>query len=267
MPSPDPYVAIDAQPDPSVFARLLELRGAQPHQRRLRRGFLAFAGIAPGARVLDVGCGTGVVTRELAARVGPRGGVVGVDPSRAFVREARRRTRGARVRFRVGDGADLPFRDRTFDAAVAVTVLLHVARSDRVLAEMCRVVRPGGTVAVLDQDFGTFVLDLPDRALTRRVVDGHAERYYANPWSGRSLLRQLRAAGLAGVRGRAFAVVEPRYDEYVRSLLSRRVQLAAKWRLVTRVEERRWLAAADEAGSRGDFYMSLNYYAAAGRRP
>jgi SAM-dependent methyltransferase len=267
MPSPDPYIAIDAQPDPSVFARLLELRGAQPHQQRLRRGFLAFAGIAPGARVLDVGCGTGVVARELAARVGRRGRVVGVDPSRAFLREARRRSRGTGVRFRLGSGTDLPFRDGSFDAAVAVTVLLHVPRSDRVLAEMCRVVRPGGTVALLDQDFGTLVLDLPDRALTRRIVDGHAERFYPDPWSGRSLLRRLRAAGLVRVRGRVFPVVEPRYDEYVRSLLSRRVDLARRWRLVTEAERRRWLAAADEAGARGDFYMSLNFYAAAGQRP
>jgi ubiquinone/menaquinone biosynthesis C-methylase UbiE len=267
MPSPDPYLSIDTQPDPSVFARLLEMRGAQPHQRRLRRAFLAFAGIAPGVRVLDVGCGTGVVTRDLAARVGPRGHVVGMDPSRAFLREARRRTRAPGVRFRPGDGTDLPFRDGAFDVAVAVTVLLHVPSSDRVLAEMRRVVRPGGTVAVLDQDMGTFVLDLPDRALTRRIVDGHAERFYPHPWSGRSLLRRLRAAGLARVRGRAFAVVEPRYDEYVRSLLSRRVNLARTWRLVTEAERRRWLADADAAGARGDFYMSLNFYAAAGRCP
>jgi SAM-dependent methyltransferase len=266
MPSPDPYLAIDAQPDPSMFTRLLEMRGAQPHQRRLRRAFLAFAGIAPGARVLDVGCGTGVVTRDLVARVGPRGRVVGLDPSRAFLAEARRRTRGAGVRFRHGNGTDLPFRDGTFDAAVAVTVLLHVPQGDRVLAEMRRVVRPGGTVAVLDQDLGTLVLDLPDRALTRRIVDGHAERFYPNPWSGRTLLRRLRAVGLTQVRGRVFGVVEPRYDEYVRSLLTRRVDLARKWRLVTEAERRRWLAAADEAGARGDFYMSLNFYAAVGRR-
>src|SRR5581483_8026960 len=168
MPSPDPYVAIDAQPDPSLFARLLELRGAQPHQRRLRRAFLAFAGVPAGARVLDVGCGTGVVTRELAHRAGARGRVVGVDPSRAFVSEARARSRAAGLeavcRFRAGRGDALQFRDRAFDVVVAVTVLLHVTDSDRVLAEMCRVVRPGGRVAVLDQDFGTLVLDLPDRA-------------------------------------------------------------------------------------------------------
>jgi ubiquinone/menaquinone biosynthesis C-methylase UbiE len=269
-PSPDPYVAIDAQPDPLVFARLLELRGAQPHQRRLRQAFLAFAGIRRGTRVLDVGCGTGVVTRDLARRVGSGGAVVGVDPSRALVREARRGARrdagGAARSFRVGDGLRLPFRPASFDAALAVTVLLHVPQSDRVLAEMGRVTRPGGRVAVLDQDFGTLAIDLPDRALTRRILDGHAERYYANPWSGRTLVRRLRSAGFRRVRGRAFVVVEPRYDEYVRSLLARRVDLTSRWGLITPVEGRRWLESADAAATRGEFYMSLNYYGAAGVR-
>lgn len=267
--SPDPFVAIDAQPDPRRFARLLELRGAQPHQRRLRRAFLRFAGVAAGDHVLDVGCGTGVVTRDLAAAAGRRGRVVGVDPSRAFVAEARRRTGsdGAGCRFRVADGLRLPFRDGAFDAALAVTVLLHVPESGRVLAEMIRVTRSGGRVAALDQDMGTLVLDLPDRALTRRIVDGHAERYYADPWSGRTLARRLRAAGLARVRGRVFVVVEPAYDEYVRSLLARRVELTTGWGLVTAAEGRRWLADADAAASRGEFSMSLNYYAAVGVVP
>jgi SAM-dependent methyltransferase len=269
--SADPYLAIDAQPDPLVFARLLELRGAQPAQRRLRRAFLAFTGIAPGARALEVGCGTGVVTRDLGRRVGRRGRVVGVDPSRAFVREARRRAREAApavpCTFRVADGRRLPFRAGRFDAALAVTVLLHVPEADRVLAEMMRVVRPGGRVAALDQDLGTLVLDLPDRALTRRIVEGHAERFYPNPWSGRTLVRRLRAAGLGRVRGRVFVVVEPRYDEYVRSLLSRRAEFVTRRRLVTAAEARRWLRDADDAAARGEFYMSLNFYGAVGVVP
>jgi SAM-dependent methyltransferase len=270
MASLDPYVNIDGQPEPRRFARLLELRGAQPHQARLRRAFVGFAGIRPGWRVLDVGCGTGIVTRDLRARVGPTGRVVGVDPSRAFIREARRRASAeprGRCTFRVADGRGLPFPTASFDAAVAVTVLLHVTASDRVLAEMMRVTRSGGYVAVLDQDLGTLAIDLPDRALTRRIVDAHADRIYANPWSGRTLLRRFRTVGLRRVRGRAFVVVDRGYDSYVRSILERRVELTTSWRVITAAEGRRWLESADAAGGRGEFFMSLNYYAVVGVRP
>ena len=119
-------------------------------------------------RVLDVGCGTGVVTRDVAVCVGAAGGVVGVDPSRALLAVARRRPGGggpgARPTYRHGDGLGLPFPPASFDVTLAVTVLLHVPAGDRILGEMMRVTRPGGRVAVLDQDFGTFVLDVPDRA-------------------------------------------------------------------------------------------------------
>jgi SAM-dependent methyltransferase len=221
-------------------------------------------------RVLDVGCGTGVVTRDVAARVGARGAAVGVDPSRALLAVARRRARtvasSARPTFRRGDGLALPFGPASFDVALAVTVLLHVPDSDRVLAEMIRVTRPGGRVAVLDQDFGTLALDAPDRALTRRIVDGHAERFYAEPWSGRTLARRLRRAGLARVRSRPFVVVDTAYDGYVRSMLERRVNLATEWGLVTAADARRWLGHIEAAARRGDFYMSLNYYGAVGVR-
>jgi ubiquinone/menaquinone biosynthesis C-methylase UbiE len=202
--------------------------------------------------------------------VGPRGRAVGVDPSRAFVRAAQRGARAdgvaARCAFRVADGLRLPFAAAAFDAAVAVTVFLHVPRSDRILGEMIRVTRPGGAIAVLDQDLGTLAIDHPDRALTRRIVEAHAERYYADPWSGRGLKRRLRAAGLARVRGRAFVVVEPAYDEYTRSFLVRRADFTVRWRVITPAEGRRWLADADRAAARGDFFMSVNFYAAVGSR-
>ena len=266
----DPYRAIDREQDPQRFARILEARGQQVGQARLRRGFLSFAGIRAGMRVLDVGCGTGVVTRDVAARVGSRGAAVGVDPSRSLLDVARRRARegGAPDRpiFRAGDGVALPFPRASFDAALAVTVLLHVPAGDAILREMIRVTPPGGRVAALDQDFGTFVLDVPDRALTRRIIDGHAERFYAEPWSGRTLARRFRRVGLRAVRSRAFVVVDSAYDDYVRSLLERRVELAVRWRIVTAVEGRRWLGSAEAAAGRGHFYMSLNYYGAVGIR-
>lgn len=269
----DPHLDVDRSPDPRGLARLLELRGQKASEIAVRRGFLAFVGIRPGWRVLDLGCGTGVVSRALAERVGRRGRVEGIDPSRVFIRRARGRARAAglasRLAFRVGDGASLQYQypDGSFDAALAVTVLLHVPRSERVLGEMVRVVRPGGRVAVLDQDFGTLVLDHEDRALTRRILDTHTDRYYADGWSGRSLLRRLRAAGLARVRLRPFVVVETAYDLYTRSMLERRVEACLRWRLISRSEGRRWLGALEVRAREGSFFFSLNYYAAVGVRP
>jgi ubiquinone/menaquinone biosynthesis C-methylase UbiE len=266
----DPYRAIDRQADPRQFARLLEARGRQPHQTRLRRGFLSMAGVGSGMRVLDVGCGTGVVTRDVALRVGGRGVAVGVDPSRALLAVARRRPAagsGARPTFRRGNGLALPFAAASFDVTLAVTVLLHVPAGDQILAEMIRVTRPGGRVAVLDQDFGTFALDVPDRALTRRILEGHAERFYAEPWSGRTLPRRLRLAGLKRVRSRVFVVVDAVYDEYVRSMLERRMDLVTRWRIATPAEGRRWLGSVEAVAASGDFFMSLNYYGAVGVRP
>src|SRR3989475_7299429 len=94
-PHPDPWRDVDAQPDAAQLAKSLELRGATRTQQRLRRRFLRFVPIRAGDGVLEVGCGTGVVIRDLAALVGRRGSVVGVDPSRLILGEARRLCRGA----------------------------------------------------------------------------------------------------------------------------------------------------------------------------
>jgi hypothetical protein len=83
----------------------------------------------------------------------------------------------------------------------------------------------------------------------------------------RPLARRLRLAGLARVRSRVFVVVDPVYDDYVRSVLERRVELATRWRLVAAGDGQRWLRSAEAAAARGVFFMSLNYYGVVGVRP
>ena len=105
-------------------------------------------GLAPGGVAVDVGCGTGALTR----RLGTRGRVVGVDINAFLLREAsaiaRQEGLGDAISFEVGSAEALPFPDDSFDAALACTVLDEVD-VDRGLAELARVVRPGGRVAVL----------------------------------------------------------------------------------------------------------------------
>lgn len=105
------------------------------------------AGVAPGQRVLDVACGTGIVARTAATRVAPGGSVVGVDLNEAMLTVARRVVPD--VEFRQGDAAALPFPDRSFDAVLSQMAMMFFPDRVAALAEMARVVTAAGTVAVL----------------------------------------------------------------------------------------------------------------------
>jgi SAM-dependent methyltransferase len=103
-----------------------------------------FASVAAGQRVLDVGCGPGALTAELATRLGPAA-VSAVDPSEPFVAAARERHPGVDLQ-RAG-AEDLPFEDRAFDAALAQLVVHFMADPVKGLREMARVTREQGVVA------------------------------------------------------------------------------------------------------------------------
>jgi demethylmenaquinone methyltransferase/2-methoxy-6-polyprenyl-1,4-benzoquinol methylase len=116
------------------------------HQWRRRAADLAAVG--PGDAVLDVATGTGDLAIEMARRVGPSGRVVGSDFSEEML--ARARTKDARVDWQWANALELPYRDGEFDAATVGFGARNFSDLDRGLAEMTRVVRPGGRVVVLE---------------------------------------------------------------------------------------------------------------------
>jgi SAM-dependent methyltransferase len=111
---------------------------------RLAPSFADFAEIAPGQRVLDVGCGPGALTTELVHRLGASD-VAAVDPTEQFVAAARERHPGVEVRIAAAE--ELPFADGQFDATLAQLVVHFMDDPVRGLAEMARVTRGGGVVA------------------------------------------------------------------------------------------------------------------------
>jgi SAM-dependent methyltransferase len=232
---------------------------------------LRFARIARGARVLEVGSGTGVVYRDIARLVGPAGRVVGVDTSRTLVgaagRLARRHGFGRGLVFRVADGARLPFRRGRFDATLAVTVFLHVEAPVAVLAEMIRVTRPGGMIGVQDQDFGSVVLAHPDRELTRAILDGVSASIYPEPYSGRRLPGLLCAAGLRRVRLQTAVYQDITLEPYTQTFLQRRAENAVKLDIVDAAGAQQWLHGFTALARAGGFVMTMNYYGATGVKP
>jgi SAM-dependent methyltransferase len=155
--------------------------------------------LRPGLDLLDVGCGPGTITVDLAARVAP-GRVVGLDVSPAPLDEARALAARSRVQvdFAVGDVYALDAADASFDVVHAHQVLQHLTDPVAALREMARVCRPGGIVAVRDVDYATFTWFPASPGLDRwlEVYYGVARYNQAEPDAGRRLLGWAHAAGL-----------------------------------------------------------------------
>ena len=118
----------------------------------LARQFLALVNVPPGSRVLDVACGTGVLTRAFAD-AGAH--VIGIDASEGYLEGARRRRSHPNIAYEHGDVRHMRFDNNAFDAAVSTLALDVIPEIEQVVAEMKRVTRPGGVVAsAVTQFFG-----------------------------------------------------------------------------------------------------------------
>jgi SAM-dependent methyltransferase len=119
----------------------------------LAPAYVSFAGVKDGERVLDVGTGTGSLAAAVEAKTKARE-IVGIDPSAGSISYAKQRTKSARVRFEVGDGQALPYRDASFDHAMSQFVVNFIPDHEKALREMRRVTRPGGVVSSCVWDYG-----------------------------------------------------------------------------------------------------------------
>lgn len=226
--------------------------------------------IAPGHAVLDVGCGPGTDTLTLAELVGPEGRVEGIDHDAAMVAEADLRAadagRSARVRHRQGDAYALPFADAEFDAARSERLFLHLDDPGRAVAEMVRVVRPGGRVVVMDTDWGTRSVDTPEVELERRIARV-LPGTLANGYSGRRLHGLMREAGVQELEIDLVPLCVTDYELW--RLLSRMemaFEVALRDGVMTEDEARRLDASFREKDAAGTFFASTTVVMVSGTR-
>ena len=182
----------------------------------LAAGLIGLAGVRPGMRVLDVGCGPGALTVQLDDRVGANGHVAAVEPSEGFAAACRERVPAADVR--VAPAEALPFPDGSFDAALCQLVVNFMADAEAGVREMARVVRPGGAVAACVWDYAGGMTMLRAFWDAAREVDlegaSRADEGVVMPWCREGDLEALwRTAGLRDVRG-ATLDVEADYADF-----------------------------------------------------
>jgi SAM-dependent methyltransferase len=156
------------------------------------------AGVVAGMRVLDVGCGPGGLTAELAARVGAQN-VAAIDPASQFVAACRERIPGADAR--EGTAEALPWDDDSFDAALSSLVIAFMADPDQGVREMARVTRPGGVVAICMWDLDGHGMEMLDRFWTaaRKVAPGLAGERMRPGGAEGDIADRMRRAGLTDV--------------------------------------------------------------------
>jgi len=193
---------------PLIYERLWRPLGGRvlmgalgPSMAGERRIALEMLDIGAGDRVLDVACGPGNFTRAFADAAGPDGVVVGLDASRTMLAQAVRERPGDGVEYVRASATDLPFRDASFDAVCCFAALYLIEEPLTAVAEIARVVAPGGRIALLSSvargPLPAGAVDALVRPLTGVRIFGRDE-----------LTRELRAQGLTGVRGRVSGLAQ-----------------------------------------------------------
>jgi ubiquinone/menaquinone biosynthesis C-methylase UbiE len=223
------YVAANAEKYEETMGRWSRLLAPQ---------LIRFGRLADGDRVLDVGCGTGSLAFTVPA-VANVASVTGIDKATMYVDYARDRTPDNRFHFQVADACSLPFDDASFNRVFSLLVLQFIPEPSRALAEMCRVTRPGGTIAAAVWDgYGgvPYIRLVWDIAA---VIDPSLERTLFRPLNAPNELADAwRAAGLTDVEQTSLLIRMDfaSFEDYWRPLISEGPvsQLVAKLSEATR---------------------------------
>ena len=266
---PDVWASI-AELDPRLQERLvsvLEARGADPQQQAMRRAFLGSIQFPAGARVLEVGCGTGVLTRVLA-RWSNVEAVVGVDPAASLIREAERLASSlANVTFKESDGRSLPFGDGEFDVVVFDSTLSHVPGPQRALSEACRVLRPAGWLAVFDGDYATTTVALSDHDPLQACVAAMMANSVNDRWLMRRLSGLVRQAGFDPIAFHSHGFSETAGGAYMLSVVDRGADILHHSGAIGQETAGALKAEARRRVEAGTFFGHIAYASLTARKP
>ncbi len=249
-------------------SRQIDAYNGSAGARARRAKILDVLALTPGTRVLDVGSGPGHQAFEMASVVGPSGRVDGIDPADTAIDIARHRcTELDNVHFQVGEATKLPFSDSIFDAAMSSQTFEFVDDVPAALAEMFRVLRPGGRLLIHDTDWGTICWRSSDPGRMARIMKA-LEGAFADPHLPQALAERLTAAGFADVRAEPFVQLEIDYDPLgVSAVLTESIPSYVTSNGISRDEADAWAADLLEHASRGEYFFSSTEYIFTGIRP
>ena len=253
------FTAMDRAADVAAYVTALEAFDAIPELQELKALGRERGGIAPRKSVLDVGCGFGLETLRLAALAKP-GRTVGIDKSADFIADAKARAAAAKVAvgYDVGDAEALPYADASFDCVRAERLLIYLEDPAKAVAEMRRVTKPGGRIAIIEPDFASTDINLPDRPMVRRTLAHEADTAVIQSWLPGPLLETLRGLSLTEIEIATRVVIFPQglAAEYYAGV----GQHAAAAGAITADELKAWLAGLKALKAKAALFGTVGYF-------
>jgi ubiquinone/menaquinone biosynthesis C-methylase UbiE len=260
------FACVDHAADPGALVRFLETVATRYFGPLNARSFELLR-VAPGAAVLEAGCGSGIDAVALKTLVGPAGRVVGIDSSQVMLSQAVERATktGSPVEFQLGDVQRLAFDDDTFDAVRSSRLLCHVDEPRRALTEMMRVLRPGGHLVAIEPDHDTLVIASPQRDCTRKIVNAFGDGFREG-WSGRWLPVWCRELGLRDIQVEPYTI-QMEYEFLMDAIgLHKKVEQLQQAGSITAAEASEWLTFQKQAAATGSFFSAITVFMVAGRK-
>ncbi|MCG8350962.1 MAG: methyltransferase domain-containing protein [Chloroflexales bacterium] len=246
--------------DAANMAAFLEERAQTPEQQRLHATLISQFAPQPDERLIDVGCGTGVIARRLASCVGETGYVLGLDISTVMIKMARQLSVHPALHFEQSDVTALPYAEASFDGATAARLLLHVDNPAAILRELRRVVKPGGRLGLLEWDWGSLTIDHSQRTLTRRILDWRCDHHGGENWMGRQLLRYCQANGWHVCEVQPLVTIGRTATSTILASLRRAAEIALQHQAITATEHDTWIGEIEQRLAEGVFFTTMNDY-------
>jgi arsenite methyltransferase len=256
-----------------VYDRELAIKQEQvarsPDMVAQRKRMHAALNLRPGERVLEVGCGNGIMAFEMANPVAPSGTVTGADISTAMVAMARNLCAALQnVECVEADAADLPFADGSFDVVTLTQCLCLVSDIEAAIEQIFRVLRIGGRAVILETDWDTLVWNSTEPCLMNKVM-GIYKEVYTDARLPRTLSRRLKSAGF-DIQGRdQFAMLnwtfEP--DSYSGHQIGFTRALADNHHLLSSSELEAWVKSIQKVADADEYFFSLNRYIFSAAKP
>jgi ubiquinone/menaquinone biosynthesis C-methylase UbiE len=265
---PDPYATI-VDTDPAFQERLsdvLELRAADPQQRAMLRAYLSELDISQGAKALEIGCGTGAVSRAIVELL--RLEVTGVDPSPVFVARAKELGKHLpHLTFVQGDGRSLELSEASFDLVVFHTTLCHILDPETALREAHRVLRPAGWLAVFDGDYMTTTVATGDFDPLQPLVNAMVANFVHNPWLTRRLSKTLGEIGFEVQSLRSYGYTQTVEPNYMLTLIDRGADMLSGAGSLSADTAAALQKEARRRAEAGEFFGHISFVSVIARKP